>query len=290
MSLLKQTRAICQQYGIVPRRQRGQNFLINRNFVEKIISAADLKKEDLILEIGPGLGVLTKEIALLVKKVVAIEIDKKLTTALKEQTKDYKNIEIIQGDIRDENFYRYFISLLNYYSEYKVVANIPFNLTSLILRKFLTSENKPERMVLTLQKEVAARMIAPPPQMSKLSVMVQFYGQPKIICLINKENFWPKPTVDSAVVQVILKKRNLKIYALMFDERKFFDFICTGFSSPRKYLLNNLINNAMIKEIWTKEKIKDLFGQERLNFKIRPQELRVEEWINLFSKIQSSIN
>ena len=200
MSLLTSPKLLCQQYQIKPLRRRGQNFLINDFVIKKILKAADLKKKDNVLEIGPGLGILTKEISKKVKKVIAIEIDKKLIEVLKQELKGCKNIEIIQGSILD--FKCFNVPMIQCSNGFKLVASLPFNITGLVFKQFLAGSIKPEIIVVILQKEVGERIIARPPRMSKLSVMVQFYGQPKIISNIKKDNFWPKPKVDSVILKI----------------------------------------------------------------------------------------
>jgi len=272
VSLLTSPKVICQRYQIKPLRRRGQNFLVNDSVIKQILQAADLNKEDNVLEIGPGLGALTKELAEKAKEVVAVEIDRELVRVLKNELKDFKNVKIFQEDIRG-------IIPLDYgLRNYKIVANLPFNITGLVFKQFLTGLIKPEIIVVILQKEVGERIIAQPPQMSKLSVMVQFYGQPKIISNIKKDNFWPKPKVDAVILKIKL------FPSLLFqDEAMFFQIVKAGFTSPRKYLLNNLEKSAMI----SKEKGKKIFEQINLNKKIRAQELSVEEWIKLVKKIRN---
>ncbi|MGC9049133.1 MAG: 16S rRNA (adenine(1518)-N(6)/adenine(1519)-N(6))-dimethyltransferase RsmA [Patescibacteria group bacterium] len=284
MSLIAEIRQVCQKYSIKPLRKRGQNFLINPKIYAKIIEAAELKKDDIILEIGAGLGNLTRQLAERVKKVIAVEIDKRLIEILKKQLADYRNIEIVQGDIRNFQF-----SIFNFQinsvptghltkgdkfqiPNLKIIGNIPYNLTGIILRKFLSEKLKPKLMVLMLQKEVAQRIVARPPKMSLLSVMVQFYGQPKIISYVSKNNFWPRPKVDSAILRI--STTNIQI-----DEKKFFEVLRAGFSAPRKYLLNNLIKKSIID----KEQGEKIFRKLNLNLKIRAQELSVGDWIKLYN-------
>lgn len=284
--MLKEIKDICQQYEIKPLRRRGQNFLINNFFIKKVLQAADLKEQDVVLEIGAGLGALTKEIAKKVKKVIAVEIDKKLIEALKDQMRDYKNVEIIQGSILDPECYN--VIMLQCYNEFKVVTNLPFNITGVVLRQFLSRECQPELMVIILQKEVGKRIVAQPPKMSRLSVMVQFYSQVKIISQIKKDNFWPKPKVDSVILQIIPyrgptwqsqvgPRRESKDGERLSATENFFQIVKAGFSSPRKYLLNNLVKGG----IMNKEKGIEIFQTLGFNPKIRSQELSVKDWILL---------
>ncbi len=295
MILLREVKALCREYNIKPLRRRGQNFLINNLVIKKVLEAADLKKQDVVLEIGAGLGTLTKEIARKVKKVIAVEIDKELVKALKNELKGYKNVEIVQEDIRNN---RLIVKLLNCYPEYKVVANLPFNITGLVLRQFLAGENKPQSMVLILQKEAGERIVARPPKMSRLALTIQFYGQAKIIAQVKKDNFWPKPKVDSTILRIVptnyprpVLERTEGESDTNINEDRFFQIIRAGFSSPRKYLLNNLAKSGIMGTVpeWglsPKETVRQVFKQIGLSPKVRAQELSVEEWIKLAETLE----
>jgi len=149
------------------------------------------------LEIGPGLGALTENIVDKCKKLIAVEIDQKLVQILRERLKDYKNIEVIKGSILDG------ISELNIKDQkYKVISNLPFNITGRVLRMLLTERDKPELIIVVVQKEVAQRIVAQPPHMSILSLAIQFYSQVSAVFNINKSNFWPQPRVDSMVLKI----------------------------------------------------------------------------------------
>lgn len=230
---MENVKLLCEKYGVFPQRQAGQNFLIDKNILNKIIKVAELKKDDVVLEIGPGFGVLTQELAKQVKKVIAVELDKRMAEALKEELKEFKNVEIINADILKTQSEKLKIQNKNY----KIVANIPYNITSAILRKFLSEELiRPNEMVLLVQKEVAERIIAKPGEMSLLSISVQFYSQPKIISKVSNNSFWPKPKVDSAIIK--LKNIEQKIDKEI-NEEDFFNLVRAGFSSRRKQLKNN---------------------------------------------------
>lgn len=275
MSLLKQTKDICRMYQIKPLRRRGQNFLINPLIIDKILETADLKKDDTVLEIGSGLGTLTREIAKKVKMVVAVEIDQMLTRVLKDQLQDYQNIEIIQGDIRK-------LSLKDLkLSDYQIVTNLPFNITGLVLKRFLSEKPKPRLITLILQKQVAERITAQPSQMSILAVAVQFYAQAKIISSVSRNNFWPKPKVDSVIMKIIPFNGPTSLGNRISEER-FFQIVKAGFSSPRKYLLNNLAKGAIIDKV----KGNKIFKKLGFNLQARAQELSVEDWIKLARKLK----
>lgn len=282
--LLKETKRLCRQYEIKPLRRRGQNFLINDFFIKKVLQVADLKKQDVVLEIGAGMGTLTKEIAGEVRKVIAVEIDKKLAEVLRQELKKHDNVEVIQGSILDSECLN--AMALRGYGGYKIIANLPFNITGAVLRQFLSKKHQPESMILILQKEVGQRIVSQPPKMSRLSVMVQFYSQVRIISQIKKDNFWPKPKVDSVILKIIPHKYPISICGGSTPTSctdDFFQIVKAGFSSPRKYLLNNLVNG----DIMNKEKSIEVFQTLGFNPKIRAQELSVKDWSRLVQKIKS---
>ncbi len=261
----KEINYLLKKYSLRPSKGLGQNFLIDKNALKKIIRASQINKKDIVLEIGPGLGALTKEIAKKAKKVIAIEKDPKIVNILEEALKDFKNVEIIQADIL-KNFNQ--LSIYNY----KVVANLPYYITSPIIRMFLESKHKPKEMVLTMQKEVGQRIVSQPPCMSLLSVSVQFYAKPSIIAYIAKKSFWPKPKVDSAVLHITDIKDNKKI-----DKEIFFKIVKAGFSQPRKQLLNNLSKELKLD----KEKTKLWLLKNNIQPFQRAETLSVNDWIKL---------
>ncbi len=279
MSLLSETKKLCQYYQIKPLRRRGQNFLISPKIIRQVCRAADLKRNDYVLEIGAGLGILTKEIAGQAKKVIAVEIDKKLVEALKEQLAGYRNVEIVQDDIRQFKIRKFRIK------NYKVIANLPFNVTGVVLRQFLSQKHQPELMVLILQKEVVERIMAKPPKMNLLAVAVQFYARAKAMARISKNNFWPRPGVDSAILRISPTNSQIERIKKIGDkaEDKFFKMVRAGFCSPRKYLLNNLNKCGIIN----KTKGLNIFLEIGFNPKVRAQEISIEDWIKLFQAIDS---
>jgi len=263
-----QIQKICFQYNIAPAKFKGQNFLIDKNIVKKIIEVAELKKEDIILEVGPGLGVLTGELVKQVKKVVAVELDKKISEFLKIEFIGQKNLRIVTDDILKINPLDFDLKNFNY----KVVANLPYNITSVFLRKFLEPENKPSEIIVMIQKEVGERILAKPGKMNLLAVAVQFYSEPKILFNVSHNSFWPKPKVDSAVIRIKLKKELPNI-----DIKHFFQIVKIGFSAKRKQLQNNLANGLGLKNA----KIREILINLGLNEKIRAQDLAMEDWVKL---------
>ena len=215
----------------LPQKKFGQNFLVHQPTLNKIAKIAEITKKDLVLEIGAGPGNLTKVLAKKAKKVIAVEKDRRIIPFLQENLLSDPNTKIINRDILFLDIKK---TVSN--SSYKVVANLPYNITAPVLDKFLTSNPKPKIMVLMLQKEVAKRICAKPPKMNRLAILVQFYAKPEIISYIPKNYFWPQPRIDSAIVKISLKK-NSELPAV--NTEKFFKIIKTGFSHPRKKLANN---------------------------------------------------
>jgi len=261
-------RGLLKKYKISPVKWLGQNFLIDEKVLRKIIEAAELSENDIVLEVGPGIGNLTAELAKRVKKVIAIEKDKKMVEILRETLKNFTNIEIIEGDILK-------INLKPYTSKpYKVVANIPYYLTSPLIRKFVeTVEVKPQLLVLMVQKEVAQRIVARPPAMSILAVSVQFYAKPEIISLVSKKSFWPSPKVDSAIIKISAFNQRRKS---AFNQR-FFKIVRAGFSQPRKQLINNFSKGLE----FDKKKVEVWLLKNKIQPNQRAETLNLEDWINL---------
>jgi 16S rRNA (adenine1518-N6/adenine1519-N6)-dimethyltransferase len=224
--------ALLKRYDLRPHKGLGQNFLQDPLALEKIVSAADIQSTDTVLEIGPGLGSLTRYLAVSAKEVVAVELDEHLLPPLREILSPYQNVRLIQNDILKIS-----PKELDLENDYVVVANIPYYITSAVIRHLLESAIKPRRIVLTVQKEVAQRICAEPGDMSLLALSVQVYGKPHIATHIPASAFFPAPKVDSAVLIV-------EIYpAPLIDQDlldAFFRLIKAGFSQKRKTLRNSL--------------------------------------------------
>lgn len=274
-------KSLLEKHNIRPSKGLGQNFLISEFVLNKIIETAELNKDDIVLEIGPGVGNLTKELSKKARRVLAIEKDRSMLKILSESLKparsatdvageDYKNVQIIEGDALKFDPEKY--NLKN--KEYKIVANIPYYLTSPLIRKFLETPIGPSEMILMIQKEVAKRICSNPPDMSLLAVSVQFYADPQIMHNVPSECFFPKPKVDSAVIKIIPKdhKENNKI-----DTGLFFKIAKAGFSHPRKQLINNL-SNSLLKD---KKQIEEWLLKSKIDPKRRAETLSIDDWKNL---------
>ncbi|RJQ31950.1 ribosomal RNA small subunit methyltransferase A [Candidatus Parcubacteria bacterium] len=271
---------IFQQYGIKPLESRGQNFLINDEISNKIIASACLSADDVVVEVGPGLGILTRRLATTAKKILAVEIDKKLAALLKKNFKEFNNIEIINEDILQAFSIRSELQGINY----KIVANLPYNITSIFLRKFLTEKPGPKEMILMVQKEVAQRICARPGKMSLLSVSVQFYSRPEILFYVPRENFYPRPEVDSAVIKLSVNN-TLLTDGTGVSEKEFFKTVKIGFSSRRKQLHNNFSAGFKIKN----EAAKELLTRAGLEETSRAQELTLKNWLVLVKLINKMV-
>ncbi|MDD2696815.1 MAG: 16S rRNA (adenine(1518)-N(6)/adenine(1519)-N(6))-dimethyltransferase RsmA [Candidatus Pacebacteria bacterium] len=269
LSSIKNIKYLLKKYRIQPSKGLGQNFLIDKAAVRKVVMAAELEDKDLVLEIGPGLGVLTEELAQKAKKVIAVEKDRKMMEIMKETLGNFNNIEVIQGDILK--------SKLQIPDGYKVVANLPFYLTAPVIRKFLETENPPKEMILIIQKEVGQRITARPPEMSILAVAVQVYSNPKIISYISKKSFWPQPKVDSAIIKITPLEKLLGV-----DYNKFFLVVKAGFSQPRKQLANNLSKKLNLNRVKTEQWL----SANSIQPSQRAETLTLDDWIKLAKTIK----
>jgi len=275
--LLKQTQELCQTYGIKPAHSKGQNFLIKEEVYDKVVEAAEVSKDDVILEVGPGLGFLTAKLAKKAKQVVAVEIDEKLADFLKMAMVSQKisNVAIVNEDVTK-------LSLnLGSSIKYKVAANLPYNITSFFLRKFLTSGHRPALMSILIQKEVAERIVAKAGNMSLLALSVQFYADAEIIANVPPESFWPAPKVDSAIIKIRTygeQERATKGLTSL-DEKKFFRLAKFGFSAKRKMLKNNLAAGFHITVPEAQAKIE----KAGLDNKVRAEALSFEQWLGLYA-------
>jgi len=258
--------AILKQYGLRADKKLGQNFLHDPLALEEIASAAEIKPSDTVLEIGPGLGSLTRHLAEYANQVIAVELDRDLIPPLRDVTSAYDNINIIHGDILD-------ISPNNLIqeSDYLVVANIPYYITSAIIRHLLENEPKPRRIVLTVQKEVAKRICAQAGDMSLLALSVQVYGDPRIVTNIPAGSFFPAPKVDSAVLCIdIYPSPQIKSEQLEL----FFKLIKAGFSQKRKTLRNSLSSGLHISTTGAEE----LLHKAKIDPMRRAETLSIDEW------------
>jgi 16S rRNA (adenine1518-N6/adenine1519-N6)-dimethyltransferase len=260
---------LLKRYGLRPHKGLGQNFLQDPLALEKIVSAAEIRPADTVLEIGPGLGSLTRYLAISAKTVVAVELDPDLLQPLKAVLAPYQNVRLIHGDILKLSPK----DLINE-KDYFVVANIPYYITSAVIRHLLENEPKPRRIVLTIQKEVAQRICAAPGDMSLLALSVQVYGKPSIAAHIPAGAFFPAPKVDSAVLCVDIYPSPLIKTELMDT---FFKLIKAGFSQKRKTLRNSLSSGLHISPTDAAE----LLTRANVDPQRRAETMSIDEWRTL---------
>jgi 16S rRNA (adenine1518-N6/adenine1519-N6)-dimethyltransferase len=261
--------ALLKRNGLRADKALGQNFLQDPLALENIVSAAEIQPTDTVLEIGPGLGSLTRYLAVAAMEVVAVELDEDLLLPLKEVLAPYRNVRLIHGNILELA-----PNELVSGGEYLVVANIPYYITSAVMRHLLEARSKPRRIVLTMQKEVAERIRAKPGDMSLLALSVQVYGEPRIAAHIPAEAFFPAPKVDSAVLVVDIYATP-RINAELLDT--FFRLIKAGFSQKRKTLRNSLSAGLRISP----SEAADLLTRANLDPQRRAETLSIDEWETL---------
>jgi 16S rRNA (adenine1518-N6/adenine1519-N6)-dimethyltransferase len=269
-------RETLKRFNITPKKSLGQNFLFDDAILDRIVAAAEVGPGDVVLEIGPGAGSLTRYLAQAAAHVLAVELDDRLIPVLRHTLASFQNITLIHGDILKVQIPNLKLQTPN--SNYKVVANIPYYLTSALIRRLLEAEVKPSLLVLTVQREVAGRICAAPPDMSLLAVSVQFYGQPRLVGHIPAGAFYPAPDVDSAIVRIDL-----------FDEPplrgpeadQFFALVKAGFSQKRKQIKNALAAGLRLKGAEAGK----LLQAANIDPARRAETLTLEEWISLCSRL-----
>ena len=244
----------------------GQNFLKSESVLRQIVEAGDIKKDDIILEIGPGKGALTAKLLEKAKTIIAVEKDNDLfeflTTKFEKEIKN-ENLILINGDCLNFNPKNYILK------SYKLIANIPYNITGAILKKFLTEKIQPESMVLMIQHEVATRILARDGKESILSISVKAYGEPKMITKVDKRYFSPAPKVNSAVIKINDINRKTFIDSKV-DEDRFWEIVKKGFAHKRKKLSGNL------KNIISSEKLSETGIKDK-----RAEDLSLKDWLDL---------
>ena len=265
--------ALLKRYGLRAHKGLGQNFLQDPLALEKIVAAAEIQPTDTVLEIGPGLGSLTRYLAISAKEVITVELDPNLIPPLKAVLSPYQNIRVIQGDILKLS-----PNDLITEKDYLVVANIPYYITSAVIRHLLEHDPKPRHIVLTVQREVAQRICAAPGDMSLLALSVQVYGKPRIAARIPAGAFFPAPKVDSAVLSVDIYPTP-RVKPELLDT--FFQLIKAGFSQKRKTLRNSLSSGLRISPA----QAADLLTRANIDPQRRAETLSIEEWENLSLKL-----
>ena len=264
-------RQLLDRYGIAPKQSLGQNFLYDEGLLARIVAAAELSPADAALEVGPGLGALTRQLARAAGRVVAVELDDRLLPILRYELEPFANVEIVHGDILTFDVGAHFDG------PFVVVANVPYYITGAILRRLLEGRPRPKRMVMTVQREVADRLTAKPPRMSLLAVSVQYYGSVRLVGAVKAGAFWPRPEVDSAVVRIDVDEGHLGRgegeKGGKGEEEMFFRVVRAGFGEKRKQLKNNLRRLGVSDEV-----IAAALDAASIDGRRRAETLEVGEW------------
>lgn len=269
---------LIRRYELDPKRSLGQNFLIDESHLARIAGAADLAPDDVVLEVGPGLGVLTRHLATRAGRVVAVELDDRLIPLLQERFADQPHVTFVHADILQVDP----AALLGETTAedprgpapprpYKVVANLPYYITSAVLRHLLEADQPPELAVVMVQREVAQRIVAGPGEMSLLAVGVQFYAVPHIVHRVPAGAFHPRPKVESAVLRLDVRPRPA---VPDVDRDRFFDLVRAGFGQKRKQLRNSLSRGLG----QPKEQIEVHLEAAGIDPRRRAETLSLEEW------------
>jgi len=293
---------LLDRYHIEPKKSLGQNFLHDEGLLGRIVAAAELSPDDDVLEVGPGLGALTRVLARAARRVVAVELDNRLLPVLESELSGLGNVALVHADVLELDPADWFTA------PYVVVANVPYYITGAILRHLLGGRPRPRRLVLTVQREVAARLTAKPPEMSLLAVSVQYYGRARLVSTVKAGAFWPRPEVDSAVVRIDVEPRHLDNRQPTADgrplpddasaqrtptddspssavngrlsaveaEAAFFRVVRAGFSEKRKQLKNNLRQLGLDDEA-----IAAALAAASIDGRRRAETVTIEEWEKL---------
>ena len=284
--LLTQTRKLLHRFDLKARKGLGQHFLIDDEVLKLIVSTAGLTPDDVVIEIGPGLGVLTGELAREAGQVIAVELDDKLAAILKETLTPFDNVVVVNEDILRIDP----ATLLQEHGakpssrgSYKVVANLPYYITSPVLRRFLEASVKPQTMVVVVQKEVAEAIAARPGKMSLLSVSVQFYGEPTIISQVPAQCFYPAPEVGSAILRVDVYPQPV---VPVTDVKGFFELVRAGFTASRKQIANSLAQGLELP----KTEVLSLLEKSGIVPQRRAETLTIGEWTRLWEAVAGGYN
>jgi len=289
--------AVLRKHGLHLKKGLGQNFLADPVHLDRIVAAAELTRDDVVIEVGPGVGTLTARLATQAGRVVAVELDSSLLPALRETLAGHDNVAIVQGDILQLDPAALAMRLptpntgassdslpINDsplpVNHYKVVANLPYYITSAAIRHLLTAAPPPALLALTVQREVAQRIVASPPQMSLLAVSVQYFADPEIVARIPAGAFYPPPKVDSAILRLRLRPQPAVNAP---SEETFFRVVRAGFSQPRKQLHNSLKSGLALPA----EAVQALLAAAGIAPERRAETLTLEEWGRLASAFSS---
>ena len=281
MNLEQETRYILNKYNAQANKNYGQNFLIDQNVVDGILEKAEVNKNDLIIEIGPGLGNLTSPLLEKAGKVICIELDPKMISILTDRFSLYENFELINEDVLKVNLNK-LIESNSQFDSAKVVANLPYYITTPIIMKLLEDKLNLESITVMVQKEVAERLADKPggKEVGSITYSINYYTNPEIIIDVPRNSFIPAPNVDSAVIKLdVLKEPKIKI----LDEELFFKVIKFAFLQKRKTLMNSLANSGLV----SKDFIEKMLNELQIDLRIRAEQLSLEQFGQIADYIKS---
>jgi 16S rRNA (adenine1518-N6/adenine1519-N6)-dimethyltransferase len=266
-------KTLLHSLGLRPQKGFGQNFLTSESVLDKIVRAADVQPGDMVIEVGPGLGHLTEHLASVAQRVVAVEIDRGLVRLLREMYASVPNVEIVEQDILEFDPSAYVAG-----RPYKVVANLPYYITSAALRHFLENATPPVLLVVMVQREVAQRIMAPEGDLNLLAISVRVYGEPRVAVRVPASAFYPQPTVESAVLKIQVFD-GPRIVAI---PEKFFKVVSSGFATQRKQL-----HNSLAQRLWMPPgEAPDIIEAAGIDPKRRAQTLSIDEWDHLTLELE----
>lgn len=284
-SSLEDTKFILKKYNLSANKKLGQNFLIDDDIIQNIIDAAELKETDLVIEIGPGLGTLTSKLLEKAGKVIAIELDEKMLKVLNDRFSLYNNFILINNDVLKVDLNKIIEENLEQLKSVKIVANLPYYITTPIIMKLLESKLKIETITVMVQKEVADRITATPGDKlsGAITYSVDYYAKAEEVVFVSKSCFMPSPEVDSTVIKLEIRKEP-KVNVL--NEEMFFKVIKASFMQRRKTLINGLMNSGIIKD---REKLNAILKEANIDSNIRGEKLTIEQFANLSNLIYETI-
>lgn len=272
---IRELRNLLYVHHMRPNKAFGQNFLVDRSILLRIVEAAEIHTGDQVLELGAGTGVLTRELAKRARRVVAVELERNMLSLLGGTTRNYTNVELIERNLLYVDPADIFGS-----EPYKLVANLPYYITAPTFRHFLESANPPRLIVVMVQYEVAQRIVAEPGDLSLLGVSVQFYGKPKIIAHVPARAFYPAPKVDSAILRIDMKDE----IPLTREQRdSFFRLVQAGFSERRKQLHNSLTHGLHRKDM----EVRATLQAANIDPSRRAETLSIEDWLRLWHRMET---
>ena len=272
------TNKIVQKYNLTLKKSLGQNFIIDENILINMIKTSEIAKDSGVIEIGPGIGALTEQLAIAAKKVVAYEIDERLLPVLEDTLSPYQNVEIFHEDVLNVDLHQTIKKHFSGVSNVHIVANLPYYVTTPILFALLEADLPITSITIMIQKEVAERMTANPgsKEYGSLTIAVQYYTVPKLVMEVPKTVFTPAPKVTSAVLHLVKRKESL---VQVEDEKYFFSIVKASFAHRRKTLRNNMI--SFLKNRLSKEEIDEVFAEVDIDSRRRGESLSIQEYASL---------